>query len=234
MNSNRLRAGGGVGTGVAPGHPIVEVHRARARARQAGFTLVELMVVVAMIMVIAALVAPSLSAVQGDARQQSAAVDLVRLSRRARAITMRSRVVHMLRFLQTGANGHGTIAVFAGLNNRCGLTDWDTEAFTNHAPVELFDMLDFNPGPLTNAATDLNRQVITLRGELPIGTAVSELRICYQPDGQTYAETDIAPGLAPQAGGALFTVARAVPGLGGARGVPRQVLFPAGGTARIR
>lgn len=225
---------------------------------RAGFTVVELMVVVLIVGIIAASVMPALAEVRWDSRQTGAAHDIVRMGRRARAMTMETGVAHLLRFQRSndarGSFGLGRFELYRGMTNRCQQTPWG-QAFTPAAGSllgidaarregpDLLDMASFNPtdGSVapTEAGQNSGRQIVavTARGGTPVGDQTA-VQICYQPNGQTYelfsaTETGTGGvGLRPQLAPITFSVARS---LGGAsRGVSRQVVFPIGGNARVR
>lgn len=225
---------------------------------RAGFTVIELMVVVAVVGVIAAAIMPALAEVRWDSRQSGAAHDIVRMGRRARAMTMETGVAHLLRFQRGndagGSFGLGRFELIRGMTNRCQQTPWG-QAFieanglgipaTRREGADLLDMISFNPTsvdpPVVPTATDENEghQVIlvTARGGTPIASQEA-VQICYQPNGQTYelfSATETGTGgvrLRPQLAPITFTVTRRLSG--GVRGVSRQVVFPIGGNARVR
>ena len=226
---------------------------ARGRPRSA-FTVLELMVVIVIIGVMAAAVIPALGEVRSDGRQSDAAHDIVRLGRRARALTMETGVAHLLRFQRgnnaRGSFGLGRIELFAGMTNRCRQTPWQ-QAFdapadqvlgvdvTLREGADVLDMLSFNPTDQTTVPTaaDAGRQIIrlTARGGDQIADRPA-LQICYQPNGQTYelfsADTTGGVALTPQLRPITFTVTRTWNG--GNKGVAREVVFPVGGNARVR
>jgi prepilin-type N-terminal cleavage/methylation domain-containing protein len=169
----------------------------------AAFTLVELMIAIVVMGVMAAAIAPSLSEVLADSRQGAAAQDLVRLSRRARALALGTGMAHLLRFQEASSGNLGAIELYAGMNGRCLQTPWAaafaaTLAFPNPPDpgpagrlrqLEVFDMAYYNPkgdGSHPTAA-DTGRQVLTLRATIDIDANDRPLVwICYQPNGDSY------------------------------------------------
>jgi prepilin-type N-terminal cleavage/methylation domain-containing protein len=244
----------GTGHGVEPGAP----RHARCRYRRGGFTAVELLIVVVIIGIMAAAVMPTIGDMRSDARQGSAAHDIVRMGRRARALTMETGVAHLLRFQRgndaRGSFGLGRFELFAGMTNRCRQTPWELALDPNAAePLgiaaarregpNVLDMVSFNPTDGATSPTDSDtsgRVVIRVRafGWTPEDNVTADrpaVQICYQPNGQTYTLFAGQPGgigLRPQMDLVTFTIERRVGG--GTRGVTREVVFPVGGNARVR
>jgi prepilin-type N-terminal cleavage/methylation domain-containing protein len=208
----------------------------RSRNVAAGFSMIELLISLTIIGIMSAAIAPSIGEMVADNRQASAAIDIVRIARKARALTISSGNAHLLRY-QVGPGGLGMIELFSGMNNKCLQTPW-AQAFT--APVgsrlralETIDMAYYNP-KTGSAPTvdDTGRQVVWVTGFVN-AAAVNQVQICYQPDGDVY--TAVPPAtLARQqsASPLLFRVFRAVNG--SSRGTVREIVFPAGGNARAR
>jgi prepilin-type N-terminal cleavage/methylation domain-containing protein len=185
-------------------------HRGQATA---AFTLVELMIALVIMGVMAAAIAPSLSEVLADSREGAASQDLVRLSRRARAMALSTGMAHLLRFQEASKysdqtlNSLGSIELYAGMNGRCTQTPWTTAfaatlAFPSPADpgpagrlraIEIFEMAYYNvtgDGERPTAA-DTGRQVITLRATVGAGTDDKPIVwICYQPNGDSYTMVD--------------------------------------------
>lgn len=227
--------------------------RVQGRAR-AGFTLIEAMIVLMIIGVMAAAIAPSLMEVLADNRQVTATQDLVRLGRRARSLALGSGYAYLLRFQEDLNRGLGKFHLWAGMNNRCTQTDWVGQVLTIDdpastcgppsptspipapCPVEVLGMRDYNPtdGVTAPSSTDTERQVITARSTSPL------VWLCFQPNGEVYGMTGgtwgIPPPFTKQAQPFVFTISRYVNASGGTvtRGRDRQVVFPVGGSARAR
>lgn len=219
---------------------------------RAGFTVIELMVVVVVIGVMAAAVVPALGEVRADGRQSDAAHDIVRVARRARSLAMERGVAHLLRFQRTpendarASNGLGRIELYAGMTNRCRQNPW-SQALNPGQPLEMpvarregpdvLDMISFNPtdsaaAPTLAEAASGGRQRIRITASSS-GTDRDVVHICYQTNGQTYeAFPNNAILLRPQTAPITFTVTRTVNG--GQKGLTRQVVFPIGGNARVR
>jgi prepilin-type N-terminal cleavage/methylation domain-containing protein len=181
-----------------------------------GFTLVELMIVVTIIGMMAAAVAPALATALADGRASSAAVDLVRLGVRARAETTSTGLAHLLAFSQDPGSGLGRVELLRGIRNKCGMQEvvWDG---TNSILIDRVAMTDYNIG--ASHRVDLR----TLPNDLQI------IQICYQPDGSM--RTRNAAGGAFGFGDVEFTVTRSLNNV--QQGAQRLVLFTSGGTARL-
>lgn len=220
-----------------------------ARRRSEAFTIIELMIVLAIMSVMVMTVAPSLASVLADHRQSSAAYEIVRFARRARAQAVSTGYAQMLRIHNAedaeGRNGLGTIRLYAGMNNKCTKTPWAatfSPTVANFGPSELFDMTAYNTGddPATMSIQDDGRPVIWF--EVRIGTAdgtahTGGAQICYQPNGEIYrshssAAMTNASNLVVQNQAILLTVRRKVTDV--EHGTARQVLFPPNGNARLR
>jgi prepilin-type N-terminal cleavage/methylation domain-containing protein len=216
-----------------------------------GYTLVEMSVVVLIMGVMAAMIAPGLGEFMADARASGATEELIRLNRVIRARVNQTGLAHLMLLDATntagGSNGLGRIRVWEGMNNHCNQTPWmqTINGFPaqGHAPVDGVDMgdsaynLPTSSGPPT--ASDTGRQVIRIQALPNLTQAV----LCFEPGGKTFVAT-AAAGTAPAIGftftqqttAVTFSVIRAI-SRGGAieqRGVNRDVIFPPGGNGRMR
>jgi prepilin-type N-terminal cleavage/methylation domain-containing protein len=216
------------------------------RRSQAGFTLLELMIVVSVMGTMAALLAPGIGEFMADARCAGAAEDLVRISRHVRARSQESGLAHLLEFRAstTDSGGLGIVRVWEGMNNRCRLTPWlqtTTGAVKDgHGAVEELDLgsshYNQTGGGRSPTLDDGNRQVISLSAGGSI-TTPTYAALCFEPSGATWqGVSNTASGtgytFTRQTQPATFTFLRRVNGV--TRGAPRTIVFQPGGIARFR
>lgn len=189
--------------------------------RTEGFTLIELMIVVVIIAVVAALALPSIATGLRDRAANQAALDLVRLARRARAEAAGYGRAHMLHF---DAATDGSAELYRGFVGRCALNNWAAvTAGGCDDNTMCIDSLVMNRD---------HRSLSTINMALSDGT--NWLELCFETSGVVRHRT--TPG-------GTFTDANVVNGgfqflfqrynADGNLGVARRVLVPLGGTARI-
>lgn len=194
--------------------------RARIRPRRAqGFTLLEAMIVVAIVGISAALAAPALSTAMADRRAGDATHSLVRIGARARSEAMVLGRAHVLAF---DAADNGRAHLWRGRTNLCNFNPWATltagSCDGNPSCVDALDMATYDHG---------HHQV---RMQLVSTTPW----LCFQPDGEVLFSVGATSRFNPLAlgqQGVLVNIDRLAGG--SAAGVRRQVVFPLGGSPRI-
>jgi prepilin-type N-terminal cleavage/methylation domain-containing protein len=215
--------------------PAPSPTRTDTAAARAGFTIMELMIVLVIVGIMAMTVAPSLSEVLSNNRHASAAMDLVRFARRARSQSIATSKAQLVRYESTGSNKLGRLDVFTGINNRCRQTPWADAITRGSNRAMAFDMVDYNPTAPGYTATldDTGRQVIALIATNPGSTtALDEVRFCYQPDGLVFAAYIAGDPLRVQTLGVEFRLRRTIDRV--KHGADRVVVFPVGGSARMQ
>ncbi|MCZ7681211.1 MAG: prepilin-type N-terminal cleavage/methylation domain-containing protein [Sandaracinaceae bacterium] len=207
------------------------VHPSQTRShRSAGFTLLEALVVVAIIGITAALAAPALSEAMADRRAGEAMHGLVRIGARARSEAMATGRAHVLVYTDasSGTPANGMVQLWRGRSNLCTANAWGTIiSGACSADVDCLEALDMGT---------YNHGTHQVRLRLP-GTGSGTL--CFQPDGEVLVSRVVAgtatrfSTTAPDASieGVTFTINRLVSG--SAVGVQRRVVFPFGGSPRV-
>lgn len=192
---------------------------------RSGFTLIELMVVLAVIAVVAGLAAPAISQALNQRRTNQAALDLVRLVRNARSSAAAYGRAHLVRYT---SGGLGRVDVFRGINNRCNTNDWATlMAGGCDGNSYCIDYLDPTDGRYQAGSFDILMQSTNFGGGVDV---------CYEPTGVTQWRTAAANPFvdlnsAQVGGGFRFTFTPRIDGT--QEGVVRQVVLPLGGDARL-
>lgn len=206
----------------------VRTTHAHSPAGRAGFTIMELMIVLVIIGIMAMTVAPSLSEVLGNNRQSNATMELVRFGRNARARALSSGAAQLVVFVAADSGGHGRFQLYSGSNNKCLQVPWAQAAAKRQLS---FDMLDYNHG--TNPrADDPKRPVI--KATAKADNTLDQLQLCYQPDGLVYAAfNSLDPTqLRIQDLDVEVTITRTLNGA--VYGADRKVVFPMGGNVRVQ
>ncbi len=193
----------------------------RTHDREAGLTLLELMVVVSIIAVVAALAAPSVGAAFGERRSSETALDIVRIARRARSEAVGYGRAYLLRFT---SNENGRFELFRGDSNRCNNADWG--ALTGIGCTAA------NPA-CRDVVAAAERSTAGQRIEVLAERGTAAIDLCFEPTGRVLWRgggalfSDRAAGVM-LGGGVRFEIVRA-----GGAGVTRRVVFPLGGDARL-
>ncbi|MDH5490945.1 MAG: prepilin-type N-terminal cleavage/methylation domain-containing protein [Myxococcales bacterium] len=194
--------------------------------RLAAFTLIELMIVVAIIGVVAALAAPSITTGLRERKPHQAALDLVRLVRRARSESAAYGRAHLLRYSAIGSAGRGLAQVYRGTNGRCATNDWDAILAGGCAGNTMcIDALD--PAVHSSSAQDVRMRVV----------GANPLDICFESTGLMRHRRGAGVAGGPFSdrndigGGFRFTFQQVQGGT--PVGTIRYVLVPLGSDARV-
>jgi prepilin-type N-terminal cleavage/methylation domain-containing protein len=192
----------------------------------AGFTLIELMLVIAVIAVSAALAMPAIGGAIAEQRGANASYDLVRLGRRARAEASAYGRAYQLSFTQVVGGGVGSFTLLRGTSPRCNSNDW----------VAIRSGGTCAENPMCVDSLDMRRHKTEgseIRARSPgLGAWI---QLCFEPEGtMSYRRASLGPFVTHNTnlirGGARFCFQRFRNGV--RTGVGRWVIFPLGGDAR--
>jgi prepilin-type N-terminal cleavage/methylation domain-containing protein len=203
-----------------------------SRRRQAGFTLIELMVVVTAVALVMAAAGPAFGNAFADRRSANGAQDVLRIGRQAYWETIGYRRAHVVHLANMDGETGGRVELIRGTTNSCN-QNWN-------ALRALADCGDPDSRCIDWVDLDDSEYVSGGRGPWLRGTA-SQTVICYQPDGTVRHGANLSAALSSQnmtangggtlGGGYVFTV-QTYDAEGAAEGVARSLLFPLGGVPR--
>ena len=204
---------------------------------RAGYTLVELMMVVVIIGVSVTAFAPGFSRAMADRRVSIAARELIRVGRRARSDTFGYLRAHLLWITPKA----GRVQLLRGRTNSCQLTVWKPVLDTCTTATRRDCLEDFTLASLAKGGS------IDMREEQLAGSEVSYVdqakgrALCFAPNGVTYygQGADIASATSDMS----ETVSKTTPGgfvyaLHAGTSAPtstsrvHRVLFPLGASPR--
>jgi prepilin-type N-terminal cleavage/methylation domain-containing protein len=218
----------------------------RRRTRERGFSLIELMVVIIIIGVVAALAVPTMAAARIDRNAYDDAGSIMQLLRSARTRAVARGGAVLVSMTLNGPSDRGTFWMYdsvqvnpggVGGANRAPVascktpTVWSPVDPTANTGIALVDGLNLN-GTIEQEA-DIETELRVYNPGGAINDKVNTAYLCFTPLGHTYFTTGLPvfDGALPMLSPLEFRVTRMV---GGAPvGTIRSVVLPPNGMARV-
>lgn len=203
-------------------------HMPLMKSRTAGFTLMEMMVAMAIIATSAALAAPGISLAMARRRATQAQLDVLRVGRAARSSALGHGRAFLMRYTDGSDPGQlGRVQLFRGDNSGCNTTNWVNVVATGDCSV---------PGPncVGQANMGHSQYMVGSHEVLLRSPGQGLVDICYAGDGSMWHRFNAASAFSDQNtvnGGIRFTVQRRKSGA--IEGVTRWIVFPIGGSPRV-
>jgi prepilin-type N-terminal cleavage/methylation domain-containing protein len=193
--------------------------RTRARRGLAGFTLIEIMIVVCIIGISAALVAPAMMRTMGIARANRCQYDAARMFRSARANAIGTGRAHLVHATTTAGDYH--LEVYVGDSSSCARSSWGAIVV-----------------PASNVSDSLWEQSYTAGGHgvrmefaARAGLARPQ-QVCFEPQGERFERAGTTGVFTRGAATLTFTIDRLENGA--VAGDPqRRIILPQFGTPRV-
>lgn len=221
--------------------------------RVQGFSLIELMVVATIIGISVIAFTPSFIFATADRRVASAASEVVRIGRRARAEAIGTQRAHLV-WIRPGAGLEttGIVQLIRGTNPHCDLQNWQTLAaicpVNGIDPRACLENINLNDTHWFHEPFQIRLRSVpqdsenALVARLEGGTEANGFALCYQPSGATqWAVTTTLTdpmafsdrNTAEAAGGAfMFVVGLFNKRNDAVEGTPRVLSYPLGTTPR--
>lgn len=225
---------------------------------KAGFTLIELMVVVIIIGILFSYAVPGITRTMADRRAATVVSEIVRIGNRARSAAMSGKPAHLVS-IQTGGNalgaGQAVVALLRGNTSSCTTQNWAAALAQCPPPPggRALGVRELCPEFLNLSTPEWFRGGFELRVRLipqasdsnlvPLlqGAGNNTVSICYERNGATFWSVNAVAANMPFSnlnaadalgGGFLFAVGTFNTSMAQVTSVPRVLSFPLGSAPR--